>query len=72
MNARANPPDCIELGFPALLALLAVGGLCPAQPERLSVGPAGLFLPSSGCCRFTPFGHVGVDWIASVGSLAEP
>ena len=40
----ANPPEHIEPRWPAVLALLAVGGLRLALPEALSAGPGWLLL----------------------------
>ncbi len=40
----------LEPRWPAILALLAVGGLRLALPETLSAVLAGYFSPSSDCC----------------------
>jgi hypothetical protein len=44
MYAMANPSNHTEPRWPAVLALLAVGGLRLALPEPLSVGPAWLLI----------------------------
>jgi hypothetical protein len=43
-ETMANPPQHIEPRWPAILALLAVGGLRLALPEPLSAGPGWLLL----------------------------
>jgi hypothetical protein len=40
----ANPPQHLEPRWPAVLALLAVGGLRLALPETLSAGPDWLII----------------------------
>ncbi len=40
----SNPPQHLEPRWPAILALLAVGGLRLALPEALSAGPGWLLI----------------------------
>ncbi len=66
----ANRPQHLEPRWPAILALLAVGGLRLALPESLSAGPDWLLLAVVGLLLVPTVGPVSVDWTTSIRSSA--